>query len=717
MIRIIEPEEYEQTRKKLKDAQYELSSTKNELEHKIIIMEQAAREAEMLKKKLMSRVDSLESDRRFLYTQEKTLNAKYQALEDSSRDSKAELNEIIRTLREENMDVKERFTKLREESRATESELSLKVRTLSASLTHQQQALAETKDTSQSQSSLAAEKHRQLAEALDRIIELEDQNRQLRIHEQGLEDVARVEKELKNQVAYIKQLEGTNRQLTADCKHYKEMYRNVEVLKEEKTALEQKLKMLDDLRVKCGMLEVQKDILAQEKKQWTAFLERSDTTDFNSPYDLAKAVASLRSEKVALLEARGEFEAMLKYRDRQIEELEQQVDTLQKAVLDQEEFCKKQASIARQHAKTKELALRQVESLKQQLKSYDTEETQLMGGSYDNQKNFRIEQLENLVQEYHDKLEGVLNSTTHQFDDSLASSGSLQLLQSMRSDTSASISELNRGRQALFEAKQRLEQEIEILRRENTSLDAKVLELEMATGTGAFNPVTSRILEIKDSPASRYQAVRQRMLDSLKEENTALLKAVADLQQQQQQYGAFLQTHDSGDREVALRDEGLIPAASYNRLKGEHRQLLEDMAENTKRSKRLKESWTLKADEFLDAVRSLLGYKVNFLDNGRVELISVYSAEEDQSFVFTSGLHDEGTMQLVGTGSQKFMEDHKETFDHWVNQLGSIPAFLSRVTLNLVEKEARQDTEQPVFHRRHIQDEDYTQNSDMMMDV
>jgi hypothetical protein len=144
----------------------------------------------------------------------------------------------------------------------------------------------------------------------------------------------------------------------------------------------------------------------------------------------------------------------------------------------------------------------------------------------------------------------------------------------------------------------------------------------------------------------------------------------------------------------------------------------------------------LKADEFLDAVRSLLGYKVNFLDNGRVELISVYSSPEERpSFVFTSGLHDEGTMQFVGSASQRYMEESKEMYEHYVSDLGSIPAFLSRVTLDLVDQQARQhqqqEMEQQQTGEQHSQsdqvsrqrphyavpEEDFTQNSDMLMDM
>ncbi|KAG0211307.1 coiled-coil domain-containing protein mad1 [Mortierella sp. GBA30] len=721
--RTFEPEEYEQTRKKLKDTQYELSSTRTELERKIINMEQAAREADILKKKLMARVDSLESDRRFLYEQEKVLTKKIEDLEEGSIEFKTTSNELIKNLREENLDLKERFAQLREQSRATESELAHKVRTLTASLTHQQATLAETQGTNESQSSLVAEKHQQLEEAMSKILDLEDQNRQLRLSAQGLEDVTRVEKELKNQVTYIKQLEGTNRQLTAECKHYKEMYRNVEVLKEEKTGLEQKLKMLDELRVKCGKLEVQNGVLLKEKQQWNVFLERSDMTDFNSPYDLAKTVASLRGDKATLTELKGELEAIVKARDAYIDQLEKQLRDLKKNLISQEEYCREQESITRRHERAKDLALRQVESFKQQLKSYDDEETKLMGASYDNQKITRIEQLEKLVQEYHEKLEIALASANTQAPSSTDSTGSIDLIRAIDSENVAVYTQLNNEKDILFEAKQRLEQELDLLRKENASLDAKVLEHELAIGAGAFNPATSRVLELKDSPASRHQAVRQHMLDSLREENTALLKTLAQLQHQQQSFPTF-RTDENGDQEVTVKNEGLIPAASYNRLKEDHTRLQDEMAEKTKLSKRLKQEWTLKAKEFLEAVRSLLGYKFTFHENGRVELTSVYTTEEKQSFVFTSGLNDEGTMQLVGSGSQKYMDEHKESFDHWVNQLGSIPAFLSRVTLDLVEEQAQQLQHQELQNQRlHLlrqhphMDEDSTQNSDMMMDI
>jgi hypothetical protein len=139
-------------------------------------------------------------------------------------------------------------------------------------------------------------------------------------------------------------------------------------------------------------------------------------------------------------------------------------------------------------------------------------------------------------------------------------------------------------------AKLALHNELELLRKENASLDAKVLEHEIAIGAGAFNPAVSRVLEIKDSPAARYQAIRQQMLDALKEENAALLQSLTDLQQQQPSGHIFGQQQSAfGDHEVALQDKNVVPIASYNRLLGDFKRLQEEFADNDKRSKRLKQ--------------------------------------------------------------------------------------------------------------------------------
>lgn len=245
-----------------------------------------------------------------------------------------------------------------------------------------------------------------------------------------------------------------------------------------------------------------------------------------------------------------------------------------------------------------------------------------MGGTYENQKNYRIEQLEKLVQECQSKLEIMAATANHATEESsVGSTATLALLQTIQNQSSVTFSKLYAEKQALVECKSRsfrtrircdegihtcdantalpytllaklaLHNELELLRKENASLDAKVLEHEIAIGAGAFNPAVSRVLEIKDSPAARHQVVRQQMLDALKEENAALLQSLTGLQQQQQSTGHVFGQQQSafGDLEVTLQDKNVVPIASYNRLLGDFKRLQEDFADNDKRSKRLKQ--------------------------------------------------------------------------------------------------------------------------------
>ncbi|KAF9204861.1 coiled-coil domain-containing protein mad1 [Podila verticillata] len=701
--RTLDSDEIEQARKKLKDAQFELSTTRTELELKIITLEQAVRTSEIEREKLATRADELQSQRRFLFEKEKKTSAKNHELEEQLNEYKKTSDETIRTLDDEIYNIKETLAGLTERHRHTESQLSQRVQELQDSLSYQEETLTQFRDTSESQSNLAEDKHRQLSEALERVANLELENRQLKQREQEFEHVDWTRKELQNQVSYGQQLETKNRQLIAECNHYKDMYRNAEVLKEEKAALQQKLTMLDDLRIKYGMLEVQIGVMRKEKQQWLAFLDEADSRDFNSPHDLAKTIASLRREQSALVGTNGELEASVRSRDSFITQLETQLKNLKCVLMEQEQQMTKLSAKARRCEQSKDLAHRQVDSLKEQLKSYDMEETNLMGGSFDNSKNARIAELEKLVQEYYTKLEAAIATSAKQANSSLPETAvSVKLLQSMTDDHSATFNQLSQEKQELFETKNLLEVENARLRTECASLEAKVEEHELAIGAGAFNPVTSRVLEIKDSPAARHQAVRQHMLDSLKEENTELLKVVAQQQRRLDNLAEGELSSMGTDQDADLSASRLVPAASFNRLKGDFQRLQEEINNAKKRSDRMEEIWGTKSDEYLEAVEALLGYRFNFLEDGRVEVVSVYDSAEHRSFVFSSGENDEGTMELVGTGSNRYVDSHREEAMRLIREVGSIPAFLSQATLDAVE-ELEQRRQEHGSHMHQLQ--------------
>lgn len=82
------------------------------------------------------------------------------------------------------------------------------------------------------------------------------------------------------------------------------------------------------------------------------------------------------------------------------------------------------------------------------------EETNLMGGSFDNSKNARIAELEKLVQEYHTKLEATIVTSAKQANSSSPeTAASMKLLQSMTDDHSATFNQLSQEKQELFESK------------------------------------------------------------------------------------------------------------------------------------------------------------------------------------------------------------------------------------------------------------------------
>ena len=74
--------------------------------------------------------------------------------------------------------------------------------------------------------------------------------------------------ELHRQASYLRSLETTNAKLNAELGRYKDRYANLEVLREEKRALERKVLVVDELREKVVSLEAQVEAARQERQDW-----------------------------------------------------------------------------------------------------------------------------------------------------------------------------------------------------------------------------------------------------------------------------------------------------------------------------------------------------------------------------------------------------------------------------------------------------------------
>lgn len=180
-----------------------------------------------------------------------------------------------------------------------------------------------------------------------------------------------------------------------------------------------------------------------------------------------------------------------------------------------------------------------------------------------------------------------------------------------------------------------------------------------------------RILQFKDNPASREQAIRQSLLDNLRKENQEL---IARLQQ-----GVESDDMDDDDGQSQL------PNQSFINLQSENERLHSTIAQKEKRILRMQQVWVTKVREYHEAVASLLGYKVDFSADGMVRLASMYADPNDISFVFKSSENDQGTLKIVGANRDVYMKTLESSYNYCVIERGSIPAFLSAVTMELID--------------------------------
>ena len=241
----------------------------------------------------------------------------------------------------------------------------------------------------------------------------------------------------------------------------------------------------------------------------------------------------------------------------------------------------------------------------------------------------------------------------------------------------------------------------------------KELEVQRSQVASLRNTPRTRILELRSNPTSNEAAVRTSTLNSLRTENAALLAQLEG------------QTHTKA-----------IPISSLENAQQQIRDVERTAAEKEKRMRRLKEIWSAKSLEFREAVASILGWKMDFMPNGRVRVTSMYYAgdddddnnnnnnnsnnntgdndrddhdgnksgpsvtrnpnsstshatisdDESHSIIFDG---ERGTMKISGGPQSAFGREIKDLIRFWVEQRKDIPCFLAAMTLEFYEKTTR----------------------------
>lgn len=530
------------------------------------------------------------------------------------------------------------------------------------------------------------------------VADLESQNIQLKAEGNDAETLTILKRELSDQVHHIRELETTNREQTAELRHLRKSQKNVEVVEEQKRSLENQLQLLRGLEAELSTVQIQKQVLEDERQSWASLLQTNDQSmEFDSPEAIVRALVQERIEKATLVDRLGTVDAQFLEKDETIAMLEKE-----KAQLRQElEKLRVAGSIAagasapaaaearvrsrleRQRA----LAVKEVEYLRAQLKTFDTEEETMNMGetTFDAQKSAQIAQLEQLVDEYRNELQKAHEELSQREPPSQQSEEAQN--RGLKRPLSPTESDAENERLAVLTRKNRKLQESLAKSQEATTLAKRELDAAKSQIKSLKAKSHTRILELRDNPTAITEKIKMTTLNTLRSENQALM--------------AQLRGENTGVK--------VVPVSTLDSLKLEMQEMERIVAEKEKRMRRFKEIFTAKSSEFREAVASLLGYKLDFLPNGRVRVTSMFHLSaayrhgdsdarsdargpgsmgngEENSIVFDG---ENGTMKISGGPNSLFALEIKPLIKFWVEERKDIPCFLAAMTLDFYDKTTR----------------------------
>lgn len=671
----------EQLRAQLNKLQYELDSLRHdrqltEIRHEADLHKAAQRAEAEFKKASAAEQDAVAARKRFEEIAERSRQ------ETADRDSLVgQLERKIRELQVGNValseEVEESKTAAAEEARRFEQryrELDGRHAAVLSSVRELEERVAAARSATGSVQLKLGDRER-------RVGELEAEVLGLQASARDAESVELVKRELSEQVAHMRKLETTGRQQAVELKRLRDAHKSVQVVEEEKRSLEAKVRRMEELRKELAEAELQKTILQDEKMRWSSYLDiqgsQHDGLAFQTPEEMAKAFMAERIDRLSLLDKLGSIKPELAVKQDTINSLEADkarlTSELQRAkIYDGGAGLTDETKIRSRLERQRNLAVKEVDYLRAQIKAFEAEEGEFgkVADDADGRKadgNKRITELEELVDEYRVEIK--------QLHDSLS------VFESASDRTSMVTSSPKRKRSHQDGADERLgelqrkirtlQDELDTLATTNTQLSGE-LSATVSQLSALREAGRTRVLEVRDNPTARAEAVKLETLRTLREENTAL---------QEQLQGRAPSTK-------------VVPQSTLANVRLEMAELQATLDKQLKKEKRLKTIWSQKFGEFTEAVESTLGWQVAFQSNGRFKVIpSVYKShvndrgEEEENSILFDG--EQGTMKVSGGKHSKWEEEIRNLIEYWVDGRKQVPCFLAALMLDLHEKNTK----------------------------
>ncbi|OJJ49971.1 hypothetical protein ASPZODRAFT_128557 [Penicilliopsis zonata CBS 506.65] len=686
--------EKEELRVQVNTLRYELENIKQERDLAVLRHEKELRDLQLKADADFRKAQAAEASSNRASHKSETLAKELKEVQDSTLTEKVSLERKIRTLQDQNQNLQEEISDTQAQLSDQERQFKYQINELETVRSSLQRTLEELQNELQDARTTLNTTQERLVEREAEAANLETENLRLKAEGNDAETLVVLKRELSEQVSHIRNLESVNRDQGNELRHLRKIQKNVEVVEEQKKSLENQLQLMKEVEAELSNVQIQKQMLEDEQAAWTSLLQVDDQQpqEFDSPEAVVKALLQERIEKATLVDRIGTIEAQFLEKDEAIHILEREKASLRQELeklraagpVTAGTDSRVKARLERQRV----LAVKEVEYLRAQLKTFDTEEVTMNADEnrFDEQKSEQIANLERLIDEYRGELEKAHEELTKReappSDESLPqpARGIKRPLSPAESDAeSERLAVLARKNRSLQESLSKSEQATALIQRELDATKSQLKSLKAKSRT--------RILELRDNPTAAAENLKMSTITTLQAENRDLL--------------AQLRGQHAGVK--------VVPSSTLESLKLEMQEMERTVADKEKRMRRLKEIWTAKSSEFREAVASLLGYKLDFLPNGRVRVTSMFHLSaayrhgdgdtpsdsrgpgsmgngEENSIIFDG---ENGTMKISGGPNSLFAMEIKHLIKFWVEERKDIPCFLAAMTLDFYDKTTR----------------------------
>ncbi|WFD24924.1 [phosphatase 2A protein]-leucine-carboxy methyltransferase [Malassezia equina] len=655
----------------LRESEYELNILRSEYDRRLQAEQHAYRTLELQLRSQTRELEALKCQRVEVLQEWESERAAHQEKQDAWMSSKAQLEDQVSTLRSDALRLKSELDDVQSRQCVSESETHTAMSHLQSDLIH----IRSEWELAQSQNATLEKTNEALR---TRITELE--NAQPASCSSDDTDNKLLKDQLSQQIQTVQRLEAANVILKSENSRLSDASTRMQILHETNKSLEAKLERMNALQESLLNKEAELSTMREEQERWMSVLSTGLATEEHTAFTAAANVenelpsldvpSQLTPEKLPqyISMLRGTImglKARLEGVNRSMEQLRSSnIDLNNRAAQGTEAesvLLKKVSDQSEQllrMQKTCDIQADELHRYKELLESFEQEASQ-GNNHYEESHKLRIKNLEEKTK--------VLQT---ELDDKNAQLEELHKKTLPVVDSSAPHAQ--REDVAALEAQcQALEKQLNAASEENETLWTRI-------GRGEYNVANERCLTLSDNPVSRDYAIRSSTLEALKKENEGLLTQLQSLQKQ----SAEKIGEDNGDH-----DNNVIPLQTVENLRAELARLQETIQLKDKGMLRLKQVFTAKANEFREAVQSLFGYKVRFLENGKVKLTSAYArGARVTTLVFRSEEGNVGEMKLQGEANEG-LANVAHLRDYWLSDgvRHSVPCFLAALNLELYE--------------------------------